>query len=399
MRPMTTAPLNRSVLSKVGWVVTGLALTLATCVASVAVNATVAHASVATHITPDADTVVLDHFDGTSAGTVYGSLGYADSLDGLGQAGVFGEGVYTKYNVSAVGSAQGTVEMWVKPAGPPTGYIHLLDFNWSDVGSYPPAGHVLHWGLQSDATQAGSFWGWGTDGSNGTVGTTPVCSTGDCWTHIAFSWGPAGSKTYVNGRLDGYDPRPSGPSSPQWAYLNDWGGTNHFDGLVDEFQVSKVQRTDAEILAHATLSDPRPIALTKLSARTFIATDTITLQATLGDHAPGVDVAWTVIGNEAAANLAGFPAGAVRPTDSSGVSTFSFSPAANPSLVDDRHRNWTGGSRTANPPISFEVVASVQIDGSTHESRLSSTDLGPLEQDETDRLRQEYYDYGLPIPP
>lgn len=255
---MTTTPSNRSLLSKVGRVVTGLALTSATCFASVALGAPVVHASVATQITPDADTVVLDHFDGTSAGAVYGPLGYADSLDGLGQAGVFGEGIYTKYNVSAIGSAQGTVEMWVKPAGAPTSYINLLNFNWNNVGSYPPAGHVMHWKLQPDAVQVGVFWGWSTDGSNGAVGTTPVCATGDCWTHIAFSWGPAGSKIYVNGQLDGHDPRPSGPASPQWAYLNYWGGPGHFDGLVDEFQVSKVQRADAEILAHATLSDPTP---------------------------------------------------------------------------------------------------------------------------------------------
>jgi hypothetical protein len=52
----------------------------------------------------------------------------------------------------------------------------------------------------------------------------------------------------------------------------------------------------------------------------------------------------------------------------------------------------------ANPAISFEVTATCLLDGIEYRDSLSDTNLGPLTQDETDRLRQEYSDYNIPVP-
>jgi hypothetical protein len=67
-------------------------------------------------------------------------------------------------------------------------------------------------------------------------------------------------------------------------------------------------------------------------------------------------------------------------------------------LVNNRHTQWTKGSYTANSAISFEVTAKVTISGAEIATHLSDANLGRLSQDETDRLRQEYYDYQIPVP-
>ncbi|HXV61418.1 MAG TPA: hypothetical protein VEK15_12030, partial [Vicinamibacteria bacterium] len=64
-------------------------------------------------IVPDANTVVLDHFNGSTTGSAVGTLLFAPSLSGLGQAGVFGPGNYVRYTIGA--SSAGTVEMWIRP--------------------------------------------------------------------------------------------------------------------------------------------------------------------------------------------------------------------------------------------------------------------------------------------
>ncbi|MBM4012813.1 MAG: hypothetical protein FJ286_15850 [Planctomycetes bacterium] len=140
------------------------------------------------------------------------------------------------------------------------------------------------------------------------------------------------------------------------------------------------------------------INITSLSERTFVSTDEIELRATVRGAQPGTRVLWTVEGKDAAANVAGFPTDFVTTTDDAGVATFRFTPSNNPNLVSDRHTRWTRGSYAANRPLAFDVTAKVTIDGTELTAGLSRTSLGPLSQDETDRLRQEYYDYRIPVP-
>lgn len=140
------------------------------------------------------------------------------------------------------------------------------------------------------------------------------------------------------------------------------------------------------------------LSLTQLSAQTFVTTDAIALRASVGAPVSDVPVLWTVEGGGAASGITGFPTDAENPSDGSGISAFSFVPSTNTPLVRDRRTRWTAGSRAPNPAISFEVTAKIVLDGEEFKIRLSETNLGPLSQDETDRLRQEYYDYNIAVP-
>ncbi|WP_169977617.1 D-Ala-D-Ala carboxypeptidase family metallohydrolase [Tautonia rosea] len=145
--------------------------------------------------------------------------------------------------------------------------------------------------------------------------------------------------------------------------------------------------------------ETEPFEISYLSTNTFIATDEIILHAKVEGARAGTQVLWSVQGMDAAANVGGFPTNVVTTADADGVARFGFTPATNQSLVNDRRTNWTRGSRRANPPMSFEVTAKLTIDGSDFaETSLSDANLGALTQDETDRLRQEYFDYNIPVP-
>jgi hypothetical protein len=56
-----------------------------------------------------------------------------------------------------------------------------------------------------------------------------------------------------------------------------------------------------------------------------------------------------------------------------------------------------GGSRQANPPLEYEVLASVTVNGETLEARLPPTTF--IRQEEQDILRQEYADFGTSFQP
>jgi hypothetical protein len=131
----------------------------------------------------------------------------------------------------------------------------------------------------------------------------------------------------------------------------------------------------------------------------FVASDTITLQAVLIPPSEGVPVKWTVEGLQAASGMKGFPAADGRPADAQGISTFEFTPSDNEAFVRNRQTTtWTNGSLKPNPPLGFEVIARADLQGKALESRLSETGLGLLLQDEIDTLRQEYFDFRTVIP-
>ncbi len=63
----------------------------------------------------DPNTVLLDHFNGTTGGTAFGSLTYEESLPALGQAINLVKDSYVKSAFLGGVLGQGTVEMWIKP--------------------------------------------------------------------------------------------------------------------------------------------------------------------------------------------------------------------------------------------------------------------------------------------
>ncbi len=198
---------------------------------------------------PDGNTVLLDDFNGATKGTGFGALTYEDSLPNLGKAVNLNKGTYIKYsfspwyrwdgahkwdrNEAAPGVlTEGTIEMWIKPRQ----YSGILNFNWGDAVSSPPAGHIMHLGFNADGKLAYSVWGGNLD--KGLVGKTTVPL--NKWTHVAVSWSPDGTKLYVNGEVDASTSANVWPafSGTVFAYLNYWGENDL--GFVDDFHISKV---------------------------------------------------------------------------------------------------------------------------------------------------------------
>ncbi len=214
-------------------------------------------------IRPDGNTVSLDDFNGATKGTGFGALTYEDSLPNLGKAVNLTKGTYIKYsfspwyrwdgehmwdrNEAAPGVlTEGTIEMWIKPR---QYSIVLLEFNWYDLTSSPKAGTILNLQLNTDGKLI--YGGWGGNYDKAPVGKTNILL--NKWTHIAVTWGPNGTKLYVNGQVDAYSEANAWPafSGTVFAYLNHWGGDDL--GFVDEFHVSKIARTDEEIRSHTAI--------------------------------------------------------------------------------------------------------------------------------------------------
>ncbi len=213
-------------------------------------------------IQPDGDTVLLDHFNGAIKGTGFGTLTYGESLPNLEKAVNLTKDVYIKYafspwyrwdgahmwdrNEAAAGVlTEGTIEMWIKPRE----YSGILNFNWGDAASSPPAGHIMHLGFNADGKLI--YGVWGGNQTKGPVGKTTIPL--NKWTHLAVSWSPDGTKLYVNGNVDASTIANVWPafSGTVFAYLNYWGGNDL--GFIDEFHISKVARTDEEIRLHANI--------------------------------------------------------------------------------------------------------------------------------------------------
>lgn len=199
---------------------------------NLAITNTSAHASFLEY-PPDIYTVVLDHFNGFStANYVNGALQYSDGLPGLQQAADFSLGKWARYNLPAWDATVGTVEMWIRPQS----YHSNITLHWNNTSSPPGAGYVFHFGTTPEGKLRGSIWNGG-DGY--IVGTTTVPL--DEWVHIAYTWGPDGTRLWLNNQVDAYKAENLYPASPQYAYLNYWGAED--TGDIDEFRISRIQRT------------------------------------------------------------------------------------------------------------------------------------------------------------
>ena len=170
---------------------------------------------------PDAGTFVLEHFNGTAGGVPFGPPTYAPSIDGLGEALESGLGTYVKYPLAGGPRGQGTIEMWIYPEDLDEPVVGLLDFNWYNTGSYPGSGHIMQLTVDNRFGSVLTYGAWAVGGLKGTT-AIPIRE----WTHVAFSWGSAGSKLYVNGVIEDQTPANLAPrfNTNPYAYLNFWGG-------------------------------------------------------------------------------------------------------------------------------------------------------------------------------
>jgi parallel beta-helix repeat protein len=205
--------------------------------------------------TPDANTVLLDHFDGsTTAQYVSSSVQYVPGFSGLGQAVSLPSGGWLReaftpwFDWENPGSPQGTVELWIDPQ---SYNVPILTMQWYQANSPPGAGYILGIGL--DANGRLTLSGWNHTDPNLNVWAKPFPSGQETiplnkWTHIAFTWSPQGSSTYINGVPDAHSPLDYYPGfwpnaiPTEYIYLNGWGSSAF--GQMDELRLSNVARTE-----------------------------------------------------------------------------------------------------------------------------------------------------------
>ncbi|MDD3875193.1 MAG: DUF2341 domain-containing protein [Bacteroidales bacterium] len=190
--------------------------------------------------TPDANTIVLDHFNNSSVGVLHNTLTYVDGICGLNNAAEFKNNNWLRYGYNANLRDAATFDFWIYPKAYST---PLVDINWSNTAtSYPGSGHVFHLDITPSGNLSMSNWpgtGLGILVSNESL---PL----NKWTHVAVCWGDS-TIIYLNGEQDIASPlsfRPSASGSYS-IYVPKWGTANQF--YLDEFHVSNKRRNLQEI--------------------------------------------------------------------------------------------------------------------------------------------------------
>jgi len=209
--------------------------------------------------TNDANTVLLDHFNGGTSAAILAytnnvipcgperqaispSFAFGSGPSGLNQAlGLFVPTTntattrsYLKYpGGELLCQSNGTLECWV--------YLNAYEFSIhqhtyigecnGDVGglSLGPTGQVMADMFYTCCTAIHFDSG---------VTVIPLHT----WTHIAMTWGSAGAKLYINGALVGADPNTG--SFTHWSDSNRVFAFVGNGGYIDEVRISNVQRAN-----------------------------------------------------------------------------------------------------------------------------------------------------------
>jgi YVTN family beta-propeller protein len=189
-------------------------------------------------ITADANTIILDHFNSTTTGQLYGAMNYVTSMNGMGTAAEFKNNNWIRYNYNANLSSAGTIDFWIYAKA----YnIPLANINWNTgATSYPGGGHVFHSRINAAGKIEVGAWPTGSFISNASI---PL----NTWTRITITWGSNNNIIYINGVTDvvntnAFNPSANGNYSIYFPY---WGTTSEF--YLDELHVSNKKRTPQEI--------------------------------------------------------------------------------------------------------------------------------------------------------
>ncbi len=195
----------------------------------------------------------MDHFDGsTLAQYASSSVSYVPGFSGLGQAISVPSGGWLRetftpwFDWENPQSPQGTIELWVDPQ---SYNVPILSMQWYQANSPPSAGYIL--GMSIDPNGRLTVGGWNnTNPNNPWANPFPTGNTTiplNTWTHIAFTWSPQGSYTYIDGAVDASSPQDYYPGfwpdaiPTEYIYLNNWGSSGF--GQMDELRLSDVART------------------------------------------------------------------------------------------------------------------------------------------------------------
>jgi hypothetical protein len=204
------------------------------------------------------NTVLFDHFEnGNLAQYVEGAPAYLGGPDNFGQAIDFSSGAWLRYDMPGwyqwgtyyepAGKA-GSVDLWVYPK---KYNIELVDINWNYSNSPPSSGgYILHFSIDPDGKLTGKAWSsiYGPE----TDPTHPVIQlpTGNTtiplnqWTHVAYTWGANGTRTFVNGIEDAFSPDNLYPAlnASNYLYVPYWGFPDL--GYIDDLRITNSSQTN-----------------------------------------------------------------------------------------------------------------------------------------------------------
>jgi Concanavalin A-like lectin/glucanases superfamily len=201
--------------------------------------------------TQDSYTDLLDHFDGSTLGQVYGTVSYGASVNGLGRALQFSNGSWVEYNMNGwyqwtsdyqPSDKYGAIELWIKPASTRVNSDFLV-INWFNTTTRPDSGFITVLGLDGNGRLTFGDWSSINNNPNDTPFSPPhTVIPANAWTHIAYTWSPSGTAVYVNGQLEATSTLNYYPAlnSTVYLYLNPWG--SNVLAAVDELRVSTIGR-------------------------------------------------------------------------------------------------------------------------------------------------------------
>jgi hypothetical protein len=191
--------------------------------------------------TSDANTLILEHFDGTVTGTTQGTPSFA--------TGYFSQGMQfndtSRIYWSLGAQSQGTMELWVKlDSNSNTEGSDITNIAFSSMNlSFGPTGYIETYDgvTRGGTTRAGinaAPFNW-NDFPDG-----PALSL-SAWHHLAVTWGSLGLRYYVDGDLVRSNANTSGQNTATTVWGVGFAVTSGagFNGVADEFRVSNVQRT------------------------------------------------------------------------------------------------------------------------------------------------------------
>ncbi|MDP3149076.1 MAG: LamG-like jellyroll fold domain-containing protein [Ignavibacteria bacterium] len=224
---------------------------------------------------PDANTILLDHFNGTTDASIlaYSPTGqpcgsewpsvapsyfFNPGMNELYQAltlnppieEVQGSATYLKYpGGQLLSQANGTIEFWIRLSS----YGKGLSF--VNQGQYFGACYGWTFNLDMDSTGMLNSSAWAAFSLNSGDNKVPLGR----WTHLAVTWGSTGAKMYIDGNLVGSD---GNTGMPAYGYggnvLITLGTGAGVSASIDELRISNIQRTEFHIIPQMFLTVQSP---------------------------------------------------------------------------------------------------------------------------------------------
>ncbi|MFA6980712.1 MAG: LamG-like jellyroll fold domain-containing protein [Ignavibacteriaceae bacterium] len=224
---------------------------------------------------PDANTVLLDHFNGVTDANIlaYSPTGqpcgsewtsvapsyfFNPGMNELYQAltlnppidVIQGSATYLKYpGGQLLSQSNGTIEFWVRLSS----YAKGLSF--VNQGQYFGACYGWTFNLDMDSTGMLNSSAWAAFSLNSGTNKVPLGR----WAHLAVTWGSTGAKMYIDGNLVGSDVNTGMPADGySGSVLVTLGTGAGFSASIDELRISNIQRTEFHIIPQQFISVASP---------------------------------------------------------------------------------------------------------------------------------------------